>query len=194
MLVPDHEIISRVQWGNLLIRPFDEDLVQPASVDVRLSEWVRVPHPLAVGAGTVLDVADLLPDHTEVRRIPEEGWVLQPGAFLLGCTLEWVELPSDLTARVEGKSSVGRLGVTAHITAGFIDPGFRGQVTLEIANLMPMPVRLRRGMRIAQLAFTEMTSEPKRLYGQAGHYQGQRGPTESRYRLDGKDPYRLHAD
>ncbi|MGW7100429.1 dCTP deaminase [Streptomyces sp. NPDC054838] len=181
MLLADHQIIDRVNTGDLHISPFDRERVQPASVDLLLDHYVRV----AASPGHEIDVARVWAGHTALAEIEEvEGWLIQPGDFLLANTIERITLPLDLAARVEGKSSLGRLGLAVHVTAGFIDPGFSGQITLEIANLSQWPIRLRRQMPIAQLGLIPMAGIPARPYGAAGnHYQGQYGPTESRYSM-----------
>ncbi|MFE0490249.1 dCTP deaminase [Streptomyces griseoaurantiacus] len=179
-MLADWQIRDRIGTGSLEIHPFDPERVQPASVDLLLDQYVRTLTPW----GGFIDVADVEEGHTTLSEIEEAGWLLQPGEFLLGSTVERVSLPDDLAARVEGKSSLGRLGLTVHVTAGFIDPGFSGQITLEIANLSGTPIRLRRLMPIAQLCLVPMSAAPVRPYGRAGnHYQGQYGPTESRYEL-----------
>jgi dCTP deaminase len=181
MLLSDRDITARLDDGSLGIHPLDRELMQPASVDLTFDRFVRMPYTLP---GEELDVAALQADHTLLQEIPEDGLTLEPGEFLLGCTVERVCLPGDLAARVEGKSSLGRLGLAIHVTAGFIDPGFEGQITLEIANLAPWAVRLRPGMRIAQLCLLQMSSPVDKPYGTAGNrYQQQFGPTESRYRM-----------
>lgn len=176
----DYQITDAIESGRLMIAPFDPERVQPASIDLTLDHFVRIPR-----SGTdEIDTARVPEDHTILAKIPEAGLVMEPGEFLLASTVERIELPLDLSARVEGKSSLGRLGLAVHITAGFVDPGFAGQITLEIANLFPRPIRLHRGMPIAQLALSPMSGLPRRPYGKAGnHYQGQIGPTESRYRV-----------
>ncbi|MFI0967108.1 dCTP deaminase [Streptomyces sp. NPDC021080] len=180
MLLADHQITSRIDAGDLKISPFDPARVQPASVDLLLDQFVRVP----ASPGAEIDVAQVWAGHTRIAEIDEEGWAMKPGDFLLASTVERIALPPDLAARVEGKSSLGRLGLTIHVTAGFVDPGFSGQITLEIANLSPWPIRLRRLMPIAQLCLTPMAAVPQRPYGDAGnHYQDQCGPTESRYQM-----------
>jgi dCTP deaminase len=167
--------------GHLDISPFDPERVQPASVDLLLDQYVRTLNDPETGE---IDVADVKEGHTTLAEISEGGWLMQPGDFLLGSTVERVTLPNGLAARVEGKSSLGRLGLTVHVTAGFIDPGFSGQITLEIANLSGKPIRLRRLMPIAQLCLIPMQAVPTRPYGIAGnHYQNQFGPTESRYEM-----------
>lgn len=179
-MLADRQINDRIASGDLDISPFDPERVQPASVDLLLDQYVRfLDLP-----GAEIDVAHVQAGHTRLAEIDETGWLLQPGDFLLGSTVERVTLPDDLAARVEGKSSLGRLGLTVHVTAGFVDPGFSGQITLEIANLSGKPIRLRRLMPIAQLCLIPMSAVPERPYGSAGnHYQGQYGPTESRYEM-----------
>lgn len=180
-MLADWQIADRLDKGDLDISPFDPERVQPASVDLLLDQYVRT---FAGPKWAEIDVADVRPRHTTLGEIGEDGWLLDPGGFLLACTVERVTLPDDLAARVEGKSSLGRLGLTVHVTAGFIDPGFSGQITLEIANLSGKPIRLRRLMPIAQLCLIPMSAAPERPYGHAGnHYQGQFGPTESRYEM-----------
>ncbi|MFJ4902897.1 dCTP deaminase [Streptomyces sp. NPDC088727] len=178
MLLADHEIIDHIHTGELKISPFDPARVQPASVDLLLDQFLRIP----VNPGAEIDVARVWAGHTVLAEIDEDGWLMQPGDFVLASTVERITLPPSLAARVEGKSSLGRLGLAVHVTAGFIDPGFCGQITLEIANLSPWSIRLRRQMPIAQLALTPMSAIPERPYGRAdNHYQRQYGPTESRY-------------
>lgn len=180
MLLADHQIADRISTGDLKISPFDPARVQPASVDLLLDQFLRVPR----NPGAEIDVARVWAGHTVLAEMDEDGWLMQPGDFLLASTVERVALPPDLAARVEGKSSLGRLGLAVHVTAGFIDPGFSGQITLEIANLSPWPIRLRQQMPIAQLGLIPMAAVPQRPYGRAGnHYMGQYGPTESRYEL-----------
>lgn len=177
----DTQITERILDGTLLVEPFEKEQVQPASLDLRLHHLIRVPrlqNPMS------LDLAYLRKEHTELARIPDGGWEMLPGAFLLASTVEKITLPGDLAGRVEGKSSLGRVGLAVHITAGFIDPGFRGQITLEIANLSPWTIKLDSGMPIAQLCLFPMSRVPERLYGQAGNrYQDQVGPVESRYEM-----------
>lgn len=181
MLLSDAQIRARVDDETLGIHPWDPERLQPASLDVVLDSFIRVPRPNE-SVRRVLDLATLEPNHTELQEIPESGLDMAPGSFLLGCTRERISLPGDLAARVEGKSSLGRLGLTVHVTAGFIDPGFSGQVTLELVNLGPFVIRLHAGLPIGQLCLIEMSAVPTRLYGHAGnHYQDQLGPVESRY-------------
>jgi dCTP deaminase len=181
MLLADHQIQARIGQGDLKISPYDPERVQPASVDLLLDGFVRT---LAGPKWAEIDVADVPARHTKLDEIGEDGWLLEPGDFLLACTVERVTLPWNLAARVEGKSSLGRLGLAIHVTAGFIDPGFSGQITLEIANLSGKPIRIRRLMPIAQLCLIPMAAVPRRPYGEAGNrYQDQYGPTESRYTM-----------
>jgi dCTP deaminase len=189
MILSDRDIRARLQGGDLTIGPFkDEALqIQPASVDLRLGHEF-----LFYAQGRVACLDPLDPRTIEaavVRKVVAEGdpLLLEPGVFTLGTTIEEVALPHDLVARVEGRSSVGRLAVVVHATAGFIDPGFTGQITLELSNIGVLPVRLYPGMRIAQLAFYPMSSPAERPYGEqrGSHYQGQRGPQPSRIKLDG---------
>ncbi|MGW1436835.1 dCTP deaminase [Streptomyces griseus] len=180
MMLADHQILTRIESGDLKIAPFDPERVQPASVDLLLDHFVRVP----ARPGQEIDTARVLAGHTVLAEIDGDGWLMQPRDFLLASTVERVTLPDDLAARVEGKSSLGRLGLAVHVTAGFVDPGFSGSITLEIANLSPWPIRLRRQMPIAQLGLVPMAAVPQRPYGRAGnHYQNQFGPTESRFEI-----------
>ena len=171
-------------YRHLSIAPYSRSHLNPASYDVTLSPVVRVfKH-----TSEPIDVADVQEGHTSRLDMREAKgrFVLSPGDFILGATSEVITLPETLVARVEGKSSLGRLGLVVHSTAGFIDPGFSGSITLEIANLSPRPVVLRMGMRIAQIAFTPMNAAPLKSYAQTGRYQGQEPgePVESRYTMD----------
>ena len=196
MLV-DSEIRKAVAVGDIQIVPFDSEHLQPVSYDLALFDDIRVPDPafrlMDIGpgrdftrdpSGRSYGLREIPAHHTLPCTIQPEGWDLKPGDFILACTDEYVKLTPTMAARVEGKSSLGRLGMAVHITAGFIDPGFQGQITLEIANLAPWTIRLYPGMPIAQIVF-ESVSTPDRDYSQTGHYNGQRGPTESRYRFRG---------
>lgn len=179
MLLSDSDIIEYVKQNLIGYTPFDEEKVNPASVDMTLSSQYRRPRSYV----RYLDVRAIEPDHTEPFN--SDVMVLAPGDFILATTRERVTIPDDLVARVEGKSSLGRLGLAVHITAGYIDPGFDGQVTLEIANLAPWSIALREGMRIAQIAFQTMTHPSNKPYGSrgVGHYQGQQGAVESKYKM-----------
>lgn len=186
MMLADLQIARHCRnEGFALIRPFTDDQLGPASYDLRLSEEIRIPwgpHPDLAYADTTLDLDDV-EGYSKPGTIGPLGYVMEPGAFLLASTQEYVAIPADLAARVEGKSSLGRVGLAVHITAGFIDPGFQGTITLEMANLLGRPIRIYPGMRIAQIAFYRMERKPAQLYAASGHYQGQQGPTESRYRV-----------
>jgi dCTP deaminase len=188
MILSDRDIRSRLRTGNLKITGIldDEQQVQPASVDLRLSAEFLTYKPAQV---TCLDPRqpETLTAGTERVTVPEgEAFILHPGEFVLGSTMERVAIPNDLVARVDGRSSVGRLAIVVHATAGFIDPGFSGEITLELSNIGRIPVRLYPGMRIAQVVFQTMTSPSERPYGQArgSRYHGQEGPQASRISLD----------
>lgn len=181
MLLSDRDIRAEVDGGRVVLDPWDPEMVQPSSIDVRMDKWFRLfdnhKYPL-------IDPAEDQPDLTRLLEVdPGEGFVLHPGEFVLGSTLETVTLPNDLAARVEGKSSLGRLGLLTHATAGFVDPGFSGHVTLELSNVATLPIRLWPGMKVGQLCFFRLSSPAEHPYGSAtygSHYQGQRGPTASR--------------
>src|ERR687889_1383984 len=157
-------------------------MVQPASIDLRLGDSFRVFHNHRI---TAIDLRELPPNLTEEVTIgPDEPFVIHPGEFCLGRTQERVELPDDLVSRIEGKSSLGRLGLIVHATAGFVDPGFRGSLTLEITNFNSVPIVLRPGLPIAQLSFMALDRPAERPYGHpelGSHYHGQTDATESRY-------------
>lgn len=188
-MLADFEISEALAKGYLNIEPWDGEQLQPVSYDLKLDSAIRVaPHDVGLidPKGLSLRSDAVQPGGHEAYMIPktfgEKGYQLTPGQFILACTQETVTLSPNIAGRVEGKSSLGRLGVQVHITAGFIDPGFNGQITLEIHNVAPWAVMLYPGMPIAQIVFTPV-SAPERDYTQTGHYCGQRGPTESRYRL-----------
>lgn len=181
MLLSDRDIRKGIAQGRINLTPLDLELVQPASIDIRLDRYFRLfdNHRYAV-----IDPALQQDGLTRSVAVdPDEPFVLHPGEFVLGSTYEYVELADDLSARLEGKSSLGRLGLLTHSTAGFIDPGFCGHVTLELSNTATMPILLHPGMRVGQLCFFQLSSPAERPYGSSGvgsHYQGQRGPTPSR--------------
>jgi dCTP deaminase len=181
-VLSDGTIRRLVEEGQLVIRPWDPTMVQPASVDLRLGESFRVFHNHRVAA---IDLADPPKDLTELVTVADgESFVIHPGEFCLGRTQEWVELPNDLVARIEGKSSLGRLGLIVHATAGFVDPGFAGTLTLEITNLTRVPIVLWPGKPIAQLSLMALDRAAERPYGHpdlGSHYHGQLDATESRY-------------
>ena len=181
MLLSDRDILKELEAGQVSLEPFDASMVQPSSVDVRLDRFFRTfenhryPH---------IDPAEDQPDLTRaVEPEGEEPFILHPGEFVLGSTYEVVSLPDDIAARVEGKSSLGRLGLLTHATAGFVDPGFSGHVTLELANVATLPIKLYPGMKIGQFCFFRLSSPSQHPYGSekyGSRYQGQRGPTPSR--------------
>ena len=181
-VLSDGTIRRLVDEGRVKIEPWDAGLVQPASVDLRLGDSFRVFHNHRAAA---IDLADPPANLTEQVVIAEgEPFVIHPGEFVLGRTLERVEIPDDIVARIEGKSSVGRLGLIVHATAGFVDPGFTGTLTLEITNLTRIPIKLYAGRPIAQLSFMALDQPAERPYGHAelgSHYQGQVDATASRY-------------
>lgn len=182
-VLSDGTITRLVQEGRIRIDPWDPGLVQPASVDLRLGDSFRVFHN---HRATTIDLRQPPDNLTEEVVVPEgETFVIHPGEFCLGRTLEWVELPDDIVARIEGKSSLGRLGLIVHATAGFCDPGWKGTLTLELNNLTRVPIILHPGLEIAQLSFMMLDRPARRPYGSpdlGSHYQGQRAATASRYR------------
>jgi dCTP deaminase len=181
-VLSDGTIRRLVAEGRLIVEPWDESLVQPASVDVRLGDSFRVFHNHRVTAIDLRDPPRHLTEEVVVRR--GEPFAIHPGEFVLGRTLESVAIPDEVVARIEGKSSLGRLGLIVHATAGFVDPGFRGTLTLEITNLTRVPIQLYAGLPIAQLSFMALDAPAERPYGSAelgSHYQGQEAATESRY-------------
>jgi dCTP deaminase len=168
--------------GRVKIDPFDDAMIQPASIDLRLGPSFRVFHNFHVDSIDLSDPPQNLTEHVELG--PDEPFVVHPGEFVLGRTEEYIEMPDDLVSRVEGKSSLGRLGLIVHATAGFVDPGFRGTLTLEITNLTRVPIKLWAGKPIAQLSFMTLDRPAERPYGHpdlGSHYQGQVDSTESRY-------------
>ena len=181
-VLSDGTIRRLVSDGRIRIEPWNEEMVQPASVDLTLGNSFRVFHNHRVSA---IDLREPPTDLTEQVTIgDDEPFVIHPGEFCLGRTEEWVELPDDIVARIEGKSSLGRLGLIIHSTAGFIDAGFDGHVTLELTNIATLPITLYPGMKIGQVSFMHMTTPAERPYGKGARgskYQGQRGPTPSRY-------------
>lgn len=177
MILPDH-LISELAQQRGLIEPFNPEQVAPASYDVRLGNDFKVFQRDATPYIDLEDPADITHD---VHVADGEYFLLHPGEFILGVTKEIVNMPDNLVSRIEGKSSVGRLGLMVHVTAGYIDPGFRGAVTMEMAGLHPLPIKLRPGKLIAQLSFTEMTSAAAKPY--QGRYQGDETVTSSRYGL-----------
>ena len=181
-VLSDGTIRRLVADGRIRVDPWDPAMVQPASVDLRLGSSFRVFHNHRV---PVIDLADPPTNLTELVEVEDAGsFVIHPGEFVLGRTQEWVELPDDVVARIEGKSSLGRLGLIVHATAGFVDPGWRGTLTLEITNLTRVPIVLWPGKPIAQLSFMTLDAPAERPYGHpelGSHYAGQVDATESRY-------------
>ena len=184
MLLSDRDIRAELDSGRVQLDPLDRSMVQPASVDVRLDRYFRLfdNHRYAH-----IDPAEPQEELTRLVEVaPDEPFILHPGEFVLGATYEQVTLPEDIAARLEGKSSLGRLGLLTHSTAGFIDPGFSGHVTLELSNMATLPIKLWPGSKIGQLCFFRLTSPAEHAYGSgpySNRYQGQRGPTASRSHL-----------
>ena len=189
MILPDHEITRRsLVRENGLIFPFTTNQVEPASYDVRLGNDFKVFERDATPFIDLDDPADITKD---VHIEDGEFFLLHPGEFILGVTQEKVNMPDDLVARIEGKSSIGRLGLMIHVTAGYIDPGFKGAVTMEMYGLHPLPIKLRPGKLIAQLSFHEMKSAARKPY--EGRYQGDKSVASSRYGRERKPVPRLRA-
>jgi len=182
VILSDKTIREEIDAGRIVIDPLDKDCIQPSSVDLHLDRYFRVflNHTMRV-----IDVKEDQEELTELVEIGEDdSFVLHPGEFVLGSTSERVTLPTDLVARLEGKSSLGRLGLLIHSTAGFVDAGWDGHLTLELSNVANLPIALYPGMKIGQISFLRMTTPADAPYGSASvgsKYQGQRGPTPSRY-------------
>jgi dCTP deaminase len=183
MILSDRTIREAIDAGTIVIDPFDEQCIQPSSIDLHVDSQFRV---FANSRYAYIDVKDEMPDLTELVEVkPDEAFILHPGEFVLGSTLERVALPDDLVARLEGKSSLGRLGLLIHSTAGYVDPGWDGYLTLELSNVANLPITLYPGMKIGQISFFQLTTPAETPYGSAGNkYQGQRGPTASRFYRD----------
>ena len=181
----DRDIRAEIEAGRIGLEPLDMNLLQPSSFDVRLDRFFRLfdNHKYAY-----IDPAENQSDLTHLGEVKsDEAFILHPGEFVLGSTFEFVTLPDDIAARLEGKSSLGRLGLLTHSTAGFVDPGFKGHVTLELANVSNLPIKLWPGMKVGQLCFFQLSSASENPYGSAKYgsrYQGQRGPTASRSYLN----------
>ena len=181
-VLSDGTIRELVDAGRITIDPWDSSMVQPASVDVRLGNSFRVFHNHQIQAIDLSDPPSGLTEHVHVDD--DEPFVLHPGEFVLGRTIEVVAIPDDIVCRIEGKSSIGRLGLIVHATAGFVDPGFSGSLTLEITNFNSVPIVLRPGLPVAQLSFMALDKAAERPYGHpelGSHYHGQVDATESRY-------------
>ena len=181
VLLSDRDIRAEIEAGRVGCEPFHEAMIQPSSVDVRLDKYFRVfeNHKYSV-IDPSIEQADLT---REVIAEGDEPFILHPGEFVLASTYEVITLPDDIAGRLEGKSSLGRLGLLTHSTAGFIDPGFSGHITLELSNVANLPVKLFPGMKIGQLCLIKLSSAAEHPYGSAKYgsrYQGQRGPTASR--------------
>ena len=185
MLLSDRDIKSEIDKGRVVLEPYDVNMIQPSSVDVRLDRLFRTfeNHKYAH-----IDPAENQPELTrEVAVQGQDPFILHPGEFVLGSTYEVISLPDDIAGRLEGKSSLGRLGLLTHSTAGFIDPGFSGHVTLELSNVATLPIKLWPGMKIGQLCLFRLESPTEHPYGSAvygSRYQGQRGPTPSKAYLN----------
>ena len=181
MLLSDRDILAQIKAGRVACESFHEAMIQPSSVDVRLDKYFRV---FANHKYSVIDPSIEQPELTrEVIAEGDEAFILHPGEFVLASTYEVITLPDDIAGRLEGKSSLGRLGLLTHSTAGFIDPGFSGHITLELSNVANLPVKLFPGMKIGQLCLIKLSSPAEHPYGSekyGSRYQGQRGPTASR--------------
>jgi dCTP deaminase len=186
VLLSDRDLSKEIEAGRLVLDPYDPALLQPSSIDVRLDRYFRV---FDNSKYTHIDPAVQQDELTSLveKNGDDEPFVLHPGEFVLGSTFEMVSLPDDLAGRLEGKSSLGRLGLLTHSTAGFIDPGFTGHITLELSNVANLPITLWPGMKIGQLCLFRLSSAAEHPYGSAeagSRYQGQRGPTPSRAYLN----------
>lgn len=185
MLLSDRDIRAQIEAGRVGLEPLDLGLIQPSSMDVRLDRFFRLFDNHKYPFIDPREQQDELTRLVEVE--PDEAFILHPGEFVLGSTYEFVSLPDDIAARLEGKSSLGRLGLLTHSTAGFVDPGFQGHVTLELSNVATLPIKLWPGMKIGQLCFFQLSSPSENPYGSqkyGSRYQGQRGPTASRSHLN----------
>jgi dCTP deaminase len=185
VVLSDRTIRAEIESGRLVFDPYDPAMVQPSSVDVRVDRTFRVFHNARY---PYIDVRRPMEDLTELVTVdPEEPFILHPGEFVLGQTLERVSLPDDLVARLEGKSSLGRLGLLIHSTAGFVDAGFEGNLTLELSNVANLPITIYHGMPIGQISFMRMDGPVESPYGSRktrSKYQGQAEPTPSRFHLN----------
>ncbi len=185
MILSDRDIRAEIDAGRIVIDPYRPDAVQPSSIDLHLGNRFRV---FRNNRTAVIDPREEQPELTElVEIVGDEPFVLHPGEFVLGATFERVALPDDLVARLEGRSSLGRLGLLIHSTAGYVDPGWEGTLTLELSNVANLPIKLYDGMKIGQISFQRMTSPAEIPYGDArigSRYRGQSDPTASRYHAD----------
>jgi len=183
MILSDRDILSQIEKKRILIDPFLKKNVQPSTVDLRLDDEVRVFDNWRLG---IVDVKKKS-DPSRKIKIDKSGIIVHPGEFILGSTVEKITLPDDIAAKLEGRSSFGRLGLIIHATAGYVDPGFSGWLTFEISNISRLPIRIYAGINIAQISFYQMTSPAINSYGSknlGSKYQGQKGPTASRYWKD----------
>jgi dCTP deaminase len=182
MVLSDRTIRRLLDEGRIEIDPYDESLLQPSSVDVRVDRYFRVFHNARY---PYIDVREPQEDLTELVELDgDRPFILHPGEFVLGSTLERITMPDDIVGRLDGKSSLGRLGLLIHSTAGFIDPGWDGHVTLELSNVANLPITIYYGMKIGQLSFVQLSEPAEKPYGSdalGSKYQGQKGPTPSRY-------------
>ena len=184
MILSDRSIREALAAGHIEIDPLEDSYIQPSSVDLTIDRFFRVFRNHTTG---IIDVKENQEDLTELIELPEgssQPFILHPGEFVLGSTAERIKLPNDLVGRLEGKSSLGRLGLLIHSTAGFIDAGWDGHVTLELSNIATLPITLYPGMKVGQISFLAMTTEADVPYGSSklgSKYKGQRGPTPSRY-------------
>ena len=185
MVLSDRTIRRELDEGRIVVDPIDLNDIQPASIDLHLDNRFLV---FSNSRRPYIDVRESQADLTEEVKIQgDEQFILHPGEFVLGSTLEHIELPDDLVARLEGKSSLGRIGLLIHSTAGFVDPGWSGRLTLELSNVARLPIALYHGMKIGQISFLRLTEPAERLYGSpelGSKYQGQSGPTASRFHQD----------
>ena len=182
MVLSDRSIKEAIAQGRIIIDPLGEGCIQPSSVDLHIDQYFRV---FRNHTQRVIDVRDAQEDLTELIDVgPETPMILHPGEFMLGSTTERIAIPDDIVGRLDGKSSLGRLGLVIHSTAGFVDAGWDGHITLELSNVANLPITLYPGMKIGQISFFQMTTPADRPYGSEGlgsKYSGQRGPTPSRY-------------
>lgn len=185
MVLSDKSIQEELESGGIVIDPLADGAIQPSSVDLRSDRYFRV---FRNDTTPFIDPKEPQEDLTELVEVKEGGrFILHPGEFVLGSTLEVVTLGPHLVGRLEGKSSLGRLGLLIHSTAGFCDPGFTGPLTLELSNVANLPIAIYPEMKIGQISFLQMTTPAERPYGSDGtgsKYQGQKGPTPSRYYLN----------
>jgi dCTP deaminase len=185
VVLSDGDIRAEIEAGRIVLEPYVPEAVQPSSVDLHLDNRFRV---FRNSRYPYIDVREEQPELTELVEIrDDEPFILHPGEFVLGSTLERVELPNDLVARLEGKSSLGRLGLLIHSTAGYVDPGWEGNLTLELSNVANLPITLYDGMKIGQISFQRLSSPVEVAYGDArlgSRYRGQRDPTASLYHRD----------